>query len=210
MTTQAEGAKELVDRARAGDQNAMGILQKVGENARAGEPVAITGQQHVLAYIQRNPVRSAYDPRASRVLGILKEPSNPDGAVLDVLVSLPDLPDSAQAISAACVILSQGRPWNKSRVQNLDAMLTPPAQEPFRYAFDHALEPEALDSARRQCDPELSGYLCAGHCIGLARKLQLLRMPQVPAHSLCQGIAWELGPSRQRQPMGLDDPTGSY
>lgn len=201
---QAQGAKELVDRARAGDQNAMAMLQKVGENARAGDPKARAGHDQVLSYIQKNPVKSAYDPRASQALGILKEPSNPEGAILDVLVSLPDLPDVGRAIQAACVILSKGRPWNKPRVQLVDSLLTPPAQEPFRYAFDHALEPQSLASAREQCDPELSGYLCAGHCIGLARKLQLLRLPQVPASSLCEGIAWELGPSRANQPMGQD------
>jgi hypothetical protein len=203
MTTQAEGAKQLVDRARAGDQNAMAILQKVGENARARDPKAQEGARHVLAYAQKNPVRSAYDPRASQALGILKEPSNPDEAILDVLVALPDLPDSSGAISAACVILSRGRPWNKARVHGLDSLLTPPAKEPFRYAFDHALDPEALASARAQCDPELFGYLCAGHVVGLARKLQLMRLPHIPLAALCMGIGWELG-GNPRAPMGRD------
>lgn len=48
-------ARDVVERARAGDQVAMGILVQVRENAKRHQPKAVVARAAILDYIKRNP-----------------------------------------------------------------------------------------------------------------------------------------------------------
>src|ERR1700730_10568722 len=119
---QSEGAEGLVERARAGDQNAMAILQMVGSNARKGVPKARSALCAVNTYIRDNPVPLALWHEGAEVIGILKNPDNPDEGLLDTLITLPEYGD-ARLIHTAAVVMSLGRAWTKPRIHNLDAQM---------------------------------------------------------------------------------------
>lgn len=50
-----EMARDVVERARAGDQVAMGILVQVRENAKQHQPKAVIARAAILDYIKRHP-----------------------------------------------------------------------------------------------------------------------------------------------------------
>lgn len=50
-----ELARDVVERARAGDQVAMGILVQVRENAKRHSPKAVMARAAIMQYIQRHP-----------------------------------------------------------------------------------------------------------------------------------------------------------
>lgn len=55
---QAAGARELIDRARTGDQNAMGIIAACRENALQGNPRAIVSCKLMLKYCELYPMQA--------------------------------------------------------------------------------------------------------------------------------------------------------
>lgn len=192
--TQRDGAEQLVERARAGDQNAMAMLQMVGENARKGSPKAKTAQAAVTRYIADHPAPISNWEEGASIIGVLKNPDNSDEDVFETLLALPRFEDS-NLIQTACVVLSMGRDWDNPRVHALDGLLEPsaPPQVTFRMGLENAGEPAVIKPTMRRLPPELAGYLCAGHCIGMARKIQIMRDPSSPVGILCKGVEWELG-----------------
>jgi hypothetical protein len=192
--TQEQGARELVERARAGDQNAMAILQMVGENARQGQPKARAAEGAIKRYIADNPAPLTNWAEGAEVIGILKNPENPDDGLFETLLTLPQYED-ARLVSTACVVLSHHEPWTKGRIHALDSLMEPGCDEQrqFRMGVEGAGEARVLGPAIRSLPPELQGFLCAGHCLGTARKLQLARRADVPLTALCRDLEWELG-----------------
>lgn len=193
-TDQKQGAKELVERSRAGDQNAMAILQIVGENARAGDTKAAAGLSAVQKYIADHPPPLVEWPEAAQAIGILKHPDNADDVLFDVLLTLPDFEDP-RVVHTACVVLSQGQEWTKRRIHAIDQCMEPGSDEQrqFRFGVEHSADAKFIGPQLRRLPPELAGFLCAGHCIGTARKLQLVQRENVSPGILCKDVEWELG-----------------
>jgi hypothetical protein len=192
--TQEQGARELVERARAGDQNAMAILQMVGENARKGQPKARAAEGAIQRYIADHPAPLTNWAEGAELIGILKNPENPDDGIFETLLSLPQYED-ARLVSTACVVLSHHEPWTKGRIHAIDSLMDPGSDEQrqFRMGVEGAAESRVLGPAIRSLPPELQGFLCAGHVLGTARKLQLARRADVPLTALCRDLEWELG-----------------
>ena len=191
--SQRDGAAQLVDRARAGDQNAMGILAKIGENAKAGNPKAKSAYALVMDYCKQHPVQNAImGAEAQQALGILKQADNPLDQILSVLCSLPVIGDPL-CIQAACVLLANGPPWNKPKVKQADALLAGAERNLFRFGVENSTDNSKIQPVAKTVPPDAIGFLCAGHCIGTARKIQLARLPQVPVSIINGDIGWELG-----------------
>jgi hypothetical protein len=169
------------------------MLQMVGENARKGIPKARSAAAAVQAYIAEHPAPLVNWEEGATIVGILKNPDNSDEDVFETLLSLPQFEDS-NLIQTACVVLSMHpHPWDNPRVHALDSLLEAgsPPQEAFRFGLENAGEP-VIKRAKRSMPKELEGYLCAGHCIGMARKIQIMRLPDSPVGILCKGVEWEL------------------
>lgn len=64
-------------------------------------------------------------------------------------------------------------------------------KDTFLFAVDNAGDDEALGTAMREVGPASAPYLCAGHCIGMGRKIRAALEGQPEA--LSEPIAWELG-----------------
>src|ERR1700761_6258925 len=84
-------ARELVDRADCGDQNAMGLIEQIGRNARGGHAVAQASHAVIVEYARAKPKRRlgpvSGDTRA--LLQALRAPNLPPPALLALLCALP-------------------------------------------------------------------------------------------------------------------------
>lgn len=189
IADQKQGAAELVRRARFFDQNAMAMLKEIRENADRGDPKAKSGLREVMRYIDEHPLEAPLSEGAARALGTIKDVRNTPGTVVDALGMLPGQGCKDDVLSA-CVILGMGPPltdeWLAQACEHAAEW-----KDTFLFAVDNAGDDEALGSALRDVGPRSAPYLCAGHCVGMGRKIHaaLRGQPEV----LSEGIAWELG-----------------
>ena len=186
---QKRGAAELVRRARFYDQNAMGIIDEVRKNAAAGDPKAVSGFREIMAYIRSHPVEAPLSEGAARALGTIKDPRNTPDRVVDALGMLPGQ-GCKEDVLAACVILGAGPPITDEWLTEACAHVAE-WKDTFLFAVDNAGDDEALGTAMREVGPASAPYLCAGHCVGMGRKIRAALEGQPEA--LSEGIAWELG-----------------
>jgi hypothetical protein len=192
---QRQGAAELVSRARNYDQNAMAMLKEMADNAARGDSVAKSALVEVQSYIANHPAEGPEEgsPPSSDVaycLGVLKDPRNAPAAILKALATLPAA-GTEEDVSTACAILAVGPPITEELVT---AVLE--AAGPWRptvlYGFQCAGDKDRLAGMNREVTPRGgSGHLCAGHCLGMARRIQEAAAGNVSA--IGADIAWELG-----------------
>ena len=174
-------AKELVERARAFDQNAIAMIEQATANAAKGDATAKTFVQYVDAYIKANPVRVSAG--ADDLLSVLKGNNDPV-TTMDALCKLPHVaaPDD---IAAACVILCcHTPPLTVRRVKTLMVCLAPEHQAAFQYGLENA-------GRIGQVDEDEQGPTCAGHVIGIARKMQMVRAGQASPGVFGAEVGWE-------------------
>jgi hypothetical protein len=184
-----QDAIDNVVRARLGDQNAQGWLQELGERARKGEGWARGPYNAALAYMTENPPDSPdIGAESGGALSDLMMPLDPD-ALLAVLCFLPHSGDSG-VLEAAVVALSHGPEVSTGRMGALQAKVPPPALPAFRQGLAFAGEDDVADQMEK-CDPETLSYLGAGHCLGMARRIQQVRAG-APFDTLSADVGWEL------------------
>ena len=187
---QKQGAAELVKRARLYDQNAMGMLATMAENAKSGDPTAISGLSEVKRYIESHPTDAPLSDSAKQILGVLREPGNPPGAVTQALTALPRS-GCKDDIFAACVILALCQPVSDDSWVAAAAESAGPAKDVMLFAVENAGDEDLMEPAKRKVGTAGIGPLCAGHCIGMARRIQAAAEGDVSA--LGSDIGWELG-----------------
>jgi hypothetical protein len=196
--------RDLIDRARAKDQNAMKELVKVREGALAGDPSARRAYDHLMQYARENPlgahgeisdgVSSVINGEERHALGILRAADRNDPRV--VMSALHHV-HHPEAVRAACVALALQQPWTNPRIASFEGLLD---EEPRRVVFREAVR--VAPSQRRihlirqyipRDQPAAIGSLCAGYCLGTARKFQLARLPSAPIGVIGAEIGWECG-----------------
>lgn len=199
-------ARDLFDRARAGDQNAMKELVKIRDGAVAGHPDHRRDYDRLLQYGREHPMHGEISEGISSVingeerhaLGILRAADQNDPrAVMAALHRLPSYghPDT---VRAACVALSCQGAWTDPRLCTFEVLLP---DEPRRAVFRHSIKvaPDQGEIGRlRESIPydlrrDTNGTLCAGYCFGTARKFQLARLPSSPLSVMGVDIGWECG-----------------
>lgn len=199
-------ARDLFDRARAGDQNAMKELVKIRDGAVAGHPDHRRDYDRLLQYGREHPmhgeisegISSMINGEERHALGILRAADQNDPrAVMAALHRLPSYghPDT---VRAACVALSRQGAWTDPRLCTFEGLLP---DEPRRAVFRHSIKvaPDQGEIGRlRESIPydlrrDTNGTLCAGYCFGTARKFQLARLPSSPLSVMGVDIGWECG-----------------
>lgn len=188
---------QLVDRARSGDQNAMGMIDETRLNAQGGLKRAQDSMREVFAYIQIKPARSPMGEETKEALSYLKNPNLDPQSILHILCFLPHTGD-VRALEAACVILAGGSPMSADRIAALDSQVIDEYKPAFHFGIDQAtmnvgggLSPYAEGGPSQNPDPVTLGYLCSGACIGLTRRIQQIR-GGAPFSMLSPLIGWEL------------------
>jgi hypothetical protein len=186
--------RELVDRARHTDQNAIGMIEEVRRNAEGGVKRAKESLNYILWYGQQTAGDDVdvgaepFDERTRKALSLLKLPNLSPQEILHILCFIPHAGDG-RALEAACVILSGGPPMSAPRVAELDSQVIPP----YKPAFHFGLSESGSDKLLGDCtDPRIIAYICAGHCIGMTRKLQQVR-GGAPFAMVSPEVGFELG-----------------
>jgi hypothetical protein len=201
---QKQGAAELVLRARNFDQNAMAMLKEVADNAAKGDPVAASALEHVKAYIAAHPAEESGEIDAphlgrteslpgsgsARSLGILKDPRNAPETLVKALAEIPRV-GVREDVTTACSILAVG-PTLTDEVLSALFEAAGPWKSTVAYGFENAGDEARLAEANRSVTPHGgAGYLCAGHCLGMARRIQEAARGHVAA--IGAEVAWEMG-----------------
>lgn len=173
-----DAARDVVERARAGDQVAMGILAMVRDNAKRGEPTAQQSYRAIERYIKRNPptgigaeASDITHPKALQALWAA-DPSHET-----IVRALPLV-----SFWSGAVALSHGPNLTNERIETISQVL-PEDQRPTLM--------QAI--VQWKTTPESSPLLKLGRVIGLAKTLQLVRLPATPISLLSPIAAWELG-----------------
>lgn len=185
-------ARELVDRARAGDQNAMGMIVRVRENAEKGVPRAVAAREAVMKYIRANPIPTKPSVIGAEVAEDLKEVKAKGPVMaLDSLLRLAN--GGPNAVFIGCILLANGPPILNGKIDGIAAMMGDPIAEAlFSYAVRNC-GPTGTAMMTQTLPERMHPIVYAGQCIGRAQCLQRLRKPDTMISSILPNVGWELG-----------------
>lgn len=198
-----EIAIELVERARQGDQVAMGTLCLVRENAKRGEARAIYTRDFLVKYIDANPPpenrfgQELLAPATNKAISALAQAIQSEDPVeysTAVLALTPG--NSTDALEKTAVALANGPElWEPNpRISALQAMFTTPLEaKAFAYSFQYSNQLSRLLSIAISALPTVKRAMQIGYAVGLARRIQGIRRDDVPIATLSSMAAWELG-----------------
>lgn len=185
-----QAARDLVDRARRGDQNAMALLQRVGEESRKGVARARVAEGIIRAYIAHTPpTRRTPAPQfTGEIIEGLKTDTtfkqaifyalaceNGEDAVIVALANGPILFIDAQ-------LLEIGNSYFGSDTET----------EGFFYGVRYPHE-DHVHRIAQLLPPEAHTPYALGRCVGAARAIQALRVGEGRIQHLSPAAAWELG-----------------
>jgi hypothetical protein len=217
MVTQAAS---YVRRARAGDENAMAMLYRIGEEARKGNPRVTAAFAACKEYIDRNPAQPfvlgaeppivADSPKqaASTALVVdppkvnpeLRKPVLPRG-IFDRLfdpdyfaVVIVRACQYRNGLPAAAAVLAAGPTLTNPVIHEL-GVRNFGTDEPAAIFF-HGVKfsgEDAWSEVAPHLDIPLRRCLAVGQCIGRARKIQALRQPNSRISQYSEVAGWELG-----------------
>lgn len=178
--------QSLVQRARSGDQNAMGTIVMIRVNAKKGSPRARRSLKALEKYAAENPPTTFGDDSSTLL-------NTPENLTINTLNSAV-FNEEANHVVAALSSVSDAMPWQKA-----GAIL---ANGPPLFGNTTRLK-ELCDAAcgEKENPKIISGIInwrdakaeSLGRCIGLARTIQLVSKKIVPIAELSTMAAWELG-----------------
>ena len=190
MSTYESHIRDLVTRARAGDQNAMGMIAMVGKAARAGNPKAKRATIAIRNYINRNPVGSKFGQSTLPVSLVHAVHNESGGRLISAVQQAMAYPN---AIDVVCVILSNRVPLTTKRLTAIASQFgTEDEVKVFCFAVYNP-SANASKDIRAKMNARGSAFLDTGRCFGFARAIQLVRMPQSRLSRFSSAVAWELG-----------------
>lgn len=178
-------AEDLVDRARAGDQNAMGTIAMVRQRAKEGIPRAQKAFKALMKYAKATKPDSPFgneenrsQHRVARSLSEAITEANPSRYV-SALVGFT----STLSINTAGITLANGPPIDNSRIRSLASAFPDGETEQFKLGLKNwkRVPKDADHPAHR-----------IGRCIGFARALQTARLPDTPIGPISARAGWEL------------------
>lgn len=181
-------AEDLVLRSRSGDQIATSQIVIIGQNSRGGNKRARYAGTLIKDYIKKNPVgsigeelsvRVKSDSRIKNQLETEIDNNNEEGYSQALSTLLPSM-----AVHEAAVALSFGPNLTKERIKSVARLLIDNAE---RKAFEMGF------SNWTQRGPKNDESYKLGRQIGMARVLQLVRLPKTSISILSPMAAWELG-----------------
>lgn len=183
-------AEDLVDRTNDGDQNAAAMMIMVKKNAAKGNPRAVMTMRYMLKYAKRGKqqvnINGDDEPRknamSARVIKVLQNELGPEATTVQyrsaVLTMLPSL-----SMLEGSVTLSNGPDLDKDRIDSVLEPLNDQDKHNFMSGFKNWRNTGINN-------PDVNYRL--GRIFGLARTIQLVRLPQTPIGSLSKAAGLEL------------------
>lgn len=179
-------AEDLVDRARAGDQNAMATIAMVRQRAKEGIPRAQKAFRALMKYAKSTKPDSPFgneenrsQHRVARSLSEAITHSAGSAGYISALVGLT----STLSINTAGITLANGPAIDNSRISQLASMFAGEERQQFKHGVKNwrRVPPNVDPPAHR-----------IGRCIGFARALQTARLPDTPITPISARAGWEL------------------
>ena len=205
----------LVRRARAGDQNALATILKVGEAARSGGQRALQAFSYIKSYIDSNPAQEFVLGAEAPV--VMDTPQAPLAKIPDPELRKPVLPRGIfdrlfdpdyfalcivracgyrHGLPAAATVLASGPPLTGQAIQQIG--LSQFGSDESTAVFYHGVKfcgESAWKEVAPHLDPPLRRCLAIGQCVGRARKIQQVRQPGSRIGAYSETAGWELGES---------------
>jgi hypothetical protein len=211
-------AAVYVRRSRAGDQNATAMLRRVGAEARKGNQRAAQSFEAMKAYIEQNPAQP-FQLGAEPVViaeGSLgsKVADTPPKAV-NLELRKPPLPRGIferlfdpeffaivivracqyrNGLPAAAAVLASGPALTNNAIRQIGASNF--GSEESTATFFHGVkfpDEKAWAEVAPHLDLPLRRCLAIGQCVGRARKIQAVRLPNSTITQYSDVAGWELG-----------------
>ncbi len=189
----AHASKELVERARLGDQIAIGILHKTRENAAKGSQRAQVALSHMMTAVKSTPPKARIGGIFASALGTLRDKirrvGNPKEYAAHVVAHVPDVGNSVRDATNAAQAISRGPAIGKEIIGELHAAFGG-ENEKKAFWFGARAPVQKLIETCKNCSEEERRAVQVGYSVGLARRLQLARRGNIAA--LSPRAAWEL------------------
>lgn len=200
MSFSQNDIRDIVVRARLGDQVAMATIGDVRRSASEGSPVAKDALKAIQVYIKKNPEKgiaksastfSPFGAETRKTVESLKDlviPADSDGdrlaRVCVHIVSIPIL--DPEACIAAVVILANGSNLYGDRIRRIAAAITDPSLRTVFLA-------SALGRKSEKLPTHAIPFAQAGFIVHRARRIQLVRLPHTAISVFSPRAAWEHG-----------------
>lgn len=184
-------AKQLVIRSRAGDQNASAIIMEVAKSAKAGSPKAIQSNKAIAEYIKTHPVPNPRTMPATEwsdaMIGYISElQSNFSGEAVVALIPL--IGDFGPTT------LANGPKLRNDIISKIGSEF---CSEKERHAFSFGVrnseESDKIKEGLGNVPEQIAVAVLIGCNVGEAKRIQLVRLPNVPISVLSKQAASELG-----------------
>jgi len=194
MPSVIEAAKEVVERARAGDQNAMAMIVAVRDSAIQGSEKAQRAQREILEYIRKHPMQVADTFAHSHVGDDAKQALayvSKRGPVIGLVALFIIGSDSPDAMLNGSILLANGPALTNPRISAIGSAIEDDDERRLFYAgvCFKRIPPTLL----QQCIPEKRPIVNAGKCVGLARAIQEVRAPNSSLSKFSPVVGWEHG-----------------
>lgn len=158
----------LVIQSRQGDQNAMGTIVSIREQAKKGNPKARRSLDMLMRYIDAHPV-------TEDGMGAEPEP---------------------EVLFSASVMLANGAPLSKERINQIASTFgaeSEKEQKLFFYGVVNFKKEGVLAELARRFGEYAKQVLELGKGVGQARAIQLVRLPHTPISAYSADAGWEHG-----------------
>jgi hypothetical protein len=197
-------AAELVTRSRLGDQVAMAQMCLVREHAEKGHPGAKRSMAALTNYVKRHPIESTSrfgdeirrDNEADRLAELMFATMGNEEAYPRAVINLaPEI--AKNDFNKAIVTLANGPSLlgNGNDVPIILAIANSFTDDQIRAAFARGVKycENAMKDGYKELPPECQSMVRLGFLLGSARKIQAVRLPNVPISALSPEVGWELG-----------------
>lgn len=190
-----DGAQDLVERSRAGDQNAMALICLVRDNAAKGNVRACQAADEILKYITDNPTEEVQKITTRKLEKLVREVQKAAfaGEFIEAVTSgVPEI--AVHSIPKAVVTMANGPNLVKTdKLKTLfDSFESDDERKAFQMGFKHGT------GEMNGIPPKLRGPFILGHIIGTAYKLQVIRLPNTPLSIFSASLGAEFGECRPR------------
>lgn len=184
-------AEDLVDRTNDGDQNAAAMMIMVRDNASKGNPRAQLTLKYMLRYAkgegkaamhgETGETTSTKRKLNARVIRVLQKELGPEATTVQYRSAVMSMLPSLSMLEGS-VTLSNGPDLDKDRIESVVESLNDQDKKSFLLGFKNWRAGNSDSDATRRL----------GRIFGLARTIQLVRLPETPIGTLSTAAGLEL------------------
>jgi len=194
-----EAVGPLVERARLGDQNAMGLITRIKEQADKGVKRAILSQEAVNHYIQTHPSHGhgftamrKDKPGRFNIYALLRAASK-ERDVTTFAGDIADLTLKVTDPTAAAVAMADGCSMTRERMIAIAKLMGEEKEQKLFFYCVKCTNGRTMRALVQELPKEAKSVVRAGQAVGMARKIQGIRSGKMPLARLSPMVAWELG-----------------